>query len=119
MLTNLLAIRWLPYAAIGVVVLCVGLFGYGYMKGSQSTEVKYLELMNGALARQIKREQVIAKADLVAVTVSATRRAYVAERIRTITKYLPAPDTECSDPEWLRVYNDGVRAAQSGAGAVD
>lgn len=118
-MTDLLAIRWLPYAAIAVVVACLGLFGYGYMKGSEATEVKYLSMMNDALARQIKVEQAVAKTDLVAVTVSAQRRAYVAERFRTITKYLPARVTECRDPEWLRVYNDGVRAAQSGAGAAN
>ena len=112
-LTKILGSKWLPYVAGGVLALAlvVCIYGYGHMKGSESTELKYLGLMNVALERQMKRNQAVAKADLVAVTVSATRRASLVETIRTIT--LPAPDVECSDPVWLHAYNDGVRAVNA------
>lgn len=104
---------WVPYVAIVAVALMIGLYGYGYMKGAHATEVEYTQLMNEALKRQMERNQKVAQDDLVAVSVSAVRRASLVEIIRTIE--IPAPDVECSDPVWLHAYNDGVRAASPGA----
>lgn len=93
-------------------------FGWGYIKGSLSTELRMQEQMTKALAAQLKRERETARKDLVAVTNSLNRVQEVKRRVADIER---PTDLPCSDlgADWLRAFNDGVRAANTNPNPVD
>lgn len=117
-LKKMIGARWFPYAAIGVVSIVLTAFGWGYMRGSLATELRMTEQMNKALSAQLKRERETARKDLVAVTNSLNRVQEVKRRVADIERPTNLP---CADlgADWLRAFNDGVRAANTNTEATD
>ena len=101
--------KWKLYGLIGVgvTVLSGVLYLWGYMKGSSSTRLEMTEEMNQALASQMERMQETHQSDLVAVARKISREASNAKRIDEIQR----PTGDCRSDDWLRAFNDGVRAA--------
>lgn len=117
-LKTMIGAKWFPYVAIGVVLSALTAYGYGYIKGGHAMEVKMTERMNQALALQLKQERETARKDLVAVTNSINRVQEVRRRVADIERptNLPCPDLGA---DWVRAFNDGVRAANTNTQPVN
>lgn len=110
--------RWFPYALIGGVSTVLIVYGWGYIKGSHAAELRMTEQMNKALASQLKLERETARKDLLAVTISMNRVGEIKRRVEDIERPITVP---CPDlgADWLRAFNDGLRAANTDTGTTD
>lgn len=106
--------RWFPYVAIAGVAGGLVVFGWGYLKGYDSAEDKYLKEMNEALEAQKKRLIEIHQKDMANALKKQTRVSNVRSRIQDVHR------PECHlTPECLRAFNDGVLATGTNPPRVD
>jgi hypothetical protein len=109
MLSSLLGIRWLPYAAgLGLVLFLVWrTYDAGYDSGYNTSQAIVQEAEAATMRRHIAVAQQVATIDLEAVIVTAQKK----ELIRyAITKIVRTTEP-CDSADWLREYNEVVRAA--------
>lgn len=108
--------RWFLPVMIGAAALVTIVFGYGYMKGYNSAEEKYLVEINRAMKAQFDQLKAVHEKDLRAVLGEASRSQDVRQRIAEIRSLF----TECRLPaECVRAFNDGVRATGTSPQGAD
>ena len=112
---GLRSITWLPYVAALLAVLGLGWYIYdsGYDNGYNASQVIVEAAETARLQKTVKVGQAVAKSDLEAVVVTATRKETIRYAYRNIVRTV---DT-CDSVDWLREYNEAVRAAGTGASA--
>lgn len=109
---SMIGASWFPYVAIGISAVSV--FGFGYMKGYGSAETKMQAKINTALEVQLKEMKAIAKRDTEAALKTAEKEWRVGHDMDQIIFPDIAPHCYESLAEWMRAFNDGVRAADPG-----
>lgn len=112
MWTAVRAMKWLPYAlvAVGVLVLVWRVHSAGYDSGYAQAEGIHEKARVAAMEHRLKVAKKVAAIDMREVTVATTKRETIKHAIHQIH-----PVTRPDDPdEWLRVFNEGVRAANLG-----
>lgn len=102
-------VSWFPYAVIGISVL--GVFGFGYMKGYGSAKEKMQASINEALEVQLAEMKAIAQKDTAAALKTAENEWSVTHDMGQIVFPNIRPDCTESLNDWMRAFNDGVRAA--------
>ena len=109
-----LGARWFLPVLIGLTAVVTIVFGWGYLKGYNSAEVKYTQAMNKALTEQLARLTTIHTKDLA----TATKKQEVVNNVKWRIRDVFRPDCSIS-PECLRAFNDGVRASGTNTDGVD
>lgn len=110
-LKALTSVSWWPYALAGILTVSGGLFGYGYMKGHASAEKKTLKAVNSALSDQLDRMETKHAKDVKIQIQAAKDELEIEHAIQDLS--FPEIDSHCREPlnDWMRAFNDGVRAA--------
>lgn len=111
-LKGLLVARWSRYAIAGMAVAAVLAYAHGriYQKGYAAAEAEYIAKMNAALSAQLDNLVAQHNRQLAALMKKNQRT----EQARRAISEIPAPDTDdCNHPDWVRAYNDAVRAANA------
>jgi hypothetical protein len=118
-LAGILKIKWVPWAAAGLVAYSAVLGGYSYMKGKHNTELKYQEAITDGLKVQMKVNQKIAAGDMKVVTKTAVAEEKMNHAIDDLE--LPEIPAECTAAfhSWMLSFNDAVRIANGDAPATD
>lgn len=110
-----LAKKWLPYAvagAIAVVLLLLAIHVHNriYDKGFAAAEAIQADAERALLLKRVELGRQVAEIDLTAVVVTATRR----EEIKRAVKKIVRTATPDDGAEQLRIFNEGVRSANTG-----
>lgn len=110
-LTTIIRANWFPYVAIGFIGVVSAATGFGYMKGYYSAKEDMQIELNKSLKNQMKENQKLAKKDLNKLEKSLKGEGEVEDAIDDIV--LPEIDPACSAAfvEWMRLFNDAVRAS--------
>jgi len=113
LIKSLFSASWFPYAVIGISVISV--FGFGYMRGYGSAKEMMQAKINTALEVQLKEFKALAKKDTAEALKAAEREWRVGHDMDQIV--FPDIDPHCHESlhDWMRAFNDGVRAADPGA----
>jgi uncharacterized protein HemX len=88
--------------------LAVGVFGWGYMKGSHAQELKSATKEKAALRAQAKQLKKSYSKQLAALQTKASREAQIERHFSEIQ--IPTYDTCDAGPDWLRAIQDSLRA---------
>lgn len=101
-------------AIVGVGIVLLGAYTYGYREAEEKAEIKRLELVELHGQSMKDKNQEIASV----MSEIDTLRGEINQEVKTITKevvkYVQAPTTVCEfDDDWLRIRQDILRAANS------
>jgi len=105
-LKNLIGARWFLPALIGSIGVAVVVFGWGYMRGYDTAEDKYLVEMNKAMKAQYEQ---LAKKWQTRMTL-AVREAERTHNVRRRISEIRVPDACIIPDACLHAFNDGVLA---------
>lgn len=108
----LAAIKSARYWAVLIVTLCLvlGVFGWGYTKGSSAQEIKMQAKMNQALSEQLARLKTAHESQMKAQQSKSRREQQLERNINEITR--PGHSTCDAGGDWLRAITDSLRAAE-------
>lgn len=93
---------------LGVVALAITVYGFGFLKGSHSAEVRLQKELNQALNEQAKHLRAMHRQQITALE-AKSRREQVARQINALPR--PAGPLCDAGGEWLQSISDGLRSA--------
>lgn len=106
-------IKWLPYALGALLLLWLvwAIHEKGYDAGYNASQAIAAEAEKAVMLRHIQVAKQVADIDLEAVVVTATKK----DTIRYVNQTIVRTIDTCDSADWLREYNERVRAAGTGA----
>jgi len=101
--------RWFLPVLLGGIALVSTVSFVSYNKGYSKAELAAQEELNKALAAQLETISKIHQEDLKIVATQSEKERSLEHAIEII----PRTDADCHSPDWLRVFNAGIRAVNT------
>ena len=109
----------MPYVAVLWLTSAGGVGLWSYMKGKSVMEKKLLVEINKAKEEQLKELKRVHDADLATLVHSLAKEQEIEGNVEDIDFPEIQPDCEHALHDWMRNFDDAIKAANRGAGGAD